>query len=173
MSRRPRRLLAVLVLCACARKTPTEPDILDLVAKNPRGEQVQAPDGTYRTPRHGDATLEQAETKLRHIPRPWTVSKMIRHYREAKGVEERALLLRVLAASRDPRAAVVLGETLPDEKLELRVAATEGILDYFFDDRFGGNNLEGQMTDADEWWRAHESGLRKEADRLARQWPER
>jgi hypothetical protein len=167
-----RRLLLIAALGACADEAPPEPDILELAAKNPWVTQVQAPDGTYRTPRYGDPELERAESALRDIPRPWTVSRMLRRYRDAKSVERKVLLLGVLAASRDPRAAVVLGETLHDEELDLRVAATVGIVDYFFDDRFGGANLESMMTAADEWWQSNEARLRAEAQRLARRWPE-
>jgi hypothetical protein len=160
------------VVCACAPKSPPEPDILELAASNPRVTQVQAPDGTYRTPLYGDPDLERAESALHDIPRPWTVSRMLKHYRDTRSVERKVLLLGVLAASRDPRAAVALGETLHDEELDLRVAATLGIVDYFFEDRFGGADLQGMMTDADEWWQANEARLRAEARRLARQWPE-
>lgn len=168
-----RHILTVLLLCACAEEAPPEPDILALAERNPLGEQVQAPDGTYRTPRYGDAALEQAEIVLRDTPRPWTVSRMLRRFREAESAEERALILRVLAASRDPRAAVVLGETLHDDALDVRVAATLGIADYFLEERYGGGNLESLMTDADEWWKGHEAELRREAARLAHRWPER
>lgn len=168
---RLRRILTVFLLGACADKTPPEPDILELAAKDPFALEVSGPDGKLRTPRFGDPELERAEATFA-IPRPWTVSKILRRYRDSESIDERVLLLRVLAASRDPRAAVVLGETLTHDDLDLRVAATEGLCDYFLDLLVDGG-LESQMHAAEEWWHAHEAELRKEADRLARQWPER
>lgn len=159
----------VSVVTACASATPPEPDILELAARSPLGQQVQSLDGTWRTTRFGDSELERAERDLR-IPRPWTVSKMLLHFQKADSLPEKDLLLRVLAASRDPRAAVVLGETLPDEDLDLRVAAAEGPFWYFLEFQRGGN-LESVISQADEWWRAHEPELRAEAARLARPWP--
>ncbi len=139
------RLAAVSVVSACAPAVPQEPEILD------------------------PAAIERAK-ELHDIPRPWTVSKMLRQFQKANSVREKELILRVLAASRDPRAAVLLGETLPDEKLELRVAAAEGLVDHFLDAvPMGGT--ESTFFAAEAWWHAHERGLRTEAARLARQWP--
>src|SRR6185503_7296904 len=122
--------LILLTLCL-SYPSAQEPDILDFAAKHSLNKSVQQPDGSWRIPKFGDDLLEQAVANLRAYPRPWTVSKLLIWYRQAKGDQTRSRLLRVLAASRDPRAAIALGGALGDEKLEIRTAATYGLLDYF------------------------------------------
>ena len=150
-------LLLLALVSACAR-----PDILDRAAANPRGQQVSAGKGGYRTPRYGDRDLEEAEVALADIPRPWTVERIAKEYASARDPKRRTHLLRVLAASRDPRGAIALGEALHDDELDVRVAATMGLHDYFLP-YFVGGNLESAMTAADEWWARNEADLRKRA----------
>lgn len=151
-------LLAVLLAAACA-----QPDILDRAAANPRDSRVSDGKGGMRTPRYGDHALEQAERALTDIPRPWTVERILAAYATASAPERRAHLLRVLAASRDPRGGLALGNALDDEALDVRVAATFGLLDYFLPVLHGGGNMESAMAEAAAWWKENAARLRREA----------
>ena len=139
-----------------------ERDILDFAAKNPRASQVQNPDGTRRTPKYGDYELEEAVEQLKNYSQPFTVQKVISWYSEAKDAKIRTSLLRVLAVSRDPRAALVLGNSLKDDSLDVRVAATYGLMDYFMLTAISGGT-EGHMAAAQEWWEKNRERLEKEA----------
>src|SRR5262245_22902007 len=104
-------LIIVYVMVFASTAFTQERDILDFATKNPRGQQVQKPDGTWRTPKYGDYELEQAVELLKNYSQPFTVRKVISWYSEAEDAKIRAALLRVLAVSRDPRAALVLGNS--------------------------------------------------------------
>jgi hypothetical protein len=138
-----------------------ERDILDFAAKNPRISQVQNPDGTWRTPKYGDYELEQAVERLKNYSRPFTVSKVISWYSRAEDEKIRAALLRVLAVSRDPRAALILGNSLKDDALAVRIAATYGLMDYFLPSVAGGGS-EQHMLAVQEWWEKNRERLENE-----------
>jgi hypothetical protein len=142
-----------------------ERDILDFAAKNPRASQVQNPDGTYRTPKYGDYELERAVEQLKNYSQPFTVPKVIRWYRQAKDEKIRASLLRVLAASRDPRAALMLRKSMNEGSLDLRWAATYGLMDYFILFIVDGGT-EQQIILVQEWWEKNRERLEKEAKRI-------
>lgn len=142
-----------------------EVDILDFAATHPLNKSVQQPDGTWRSPKFGDDLLEQAAAGLKSYSRPWTVSKVISWCDESRDNKTKSLLLRVLAASRDPRGAIILGGALSDEGLEIRAAATYGLLDYFMGGGIGGGTEE-HMRSAQEWWKANRERLWVEADRM-------
>jgi hypothetical protein len=151
-------LIIVLLLCSSLVAVAQELDILELAARQPRGVKLVYPDGTYRIPKFGDPDLEQAEKELADYPRPWTLSKVLAWYREADAGKARANLLWVLAASRDPRAALALGEALYDESLEVRWAATYGLLEYF-NGMAGSGGTEQHMAAAREWWEKNRERL--------------
>jgi hypothetical protein len=142
-----------------------ERDILDFAAANPRASQVRNPDGTWRTPKYGDYELERAAERLKDYPPPFTVPRVISWFREAKDEKIRAALLRMLAASRDARAALVLGDNLKAESLDARVAATYGLLDYFIDYTIAGGT-EQHMIQAQEWWEKNRERLQRESEAI-------
>lgn len=139
-------------------------DILAFAAKNPRISQVKNPDGTWRTPKYGDYELEQSVMQLENYTQPFTVPKVISWYSKSKDGKIRARLLRVLAASSDPQAAVVLGNSLKDSSLDVRVAATYALMDYFMLTVVSGGT-EGHMIAAQAWWDENRERFRKDQDR--------
>jgi hypothetical protein len=152
-------LIFTLFLLPCVAQ---ERDILGNAAKNPRDSQVQNPNGTYRVPKYGDYQLEKAVEKLKNYSQPFTVPKVISWYRKAKDGKTRASLLRVLAASRDPRAALILGNSLEDnDSLDVRVAATDGLTDYFIN-YIVCCGTEQQMIYVHSWWEKNQARLEKE-----------
>ena len=158
-------LIIVCVTVFAANAFAQERDILDFATKNPGRWQAQNPDGTYRTPKYGDNELEKAVEQLKNYAQPFTVPKAILWYRKAKDEKIRASLLRVLAASRDPRAALVLGNALRDNSLT-RFAATYGLMDYFMLTTGISGGTEGHMIAAQEWWEKNRARLEKEAKRV-------
>lgn len=155
-------LLVFCVVIFAATAFAQERDILDFAAKNPRTSQVQNPDGTWRTPKYGDYDLEQAVEKLKNYSQPFTVPSVISWYSETKDGKIRAALLRVLAVSRDPRAALILGNSLKDDSLDVRIAATYSLMDYFLPSVIGGGT-EQHMFAVQRWWEENRKKLEKEA----------
>ncbi|MDT4965940.1 MAG: hypothetical protein QOJ64_677 [Acidobacteriota bacterium] len=154
-------LTVVLIISSAIVVFAQDSDVLDLALRSPRGETVQNPDGSYRSPKYGDHLLEQAVEQLSQYPRPWTVPRLITWYRRTSTGKTRAYLLRALAVSRDARAAIVLGESLKDDSLDVRVAASYGLLDYFMPVAiFGGT--EQHMLAVQEWWEQNRERLKTE-----------
>jgi RNA polymerase sigma factor (sigma-70 family) len=128
---------------------------------------VSDPPGTpLRRPRYGDVDLEKAEKELAHIPRPWTLAKIITIYKEELKKpplqqKHRYHLQHVLAASRDPRAAVLLGEALEGDHPDL--GAMEALRYYFIHPLAGQGGTEAQIEAVLKWWQANEKRLRAEA----------
>ena len=135
-----------------------EADILGYAAGHPLSVMVLGPDGTPRRPKYGDPTLLRAEKALKNHAKPWTVKKVLSWYKEAGDGKTRAHLLRVLAASRNPKAAIELGRSLEDKNLDVRVAATYGLLDYFQTTLVSGGS-ESHMAFAAKWWRENRRRL--------------
>ena len=163
-------MIRVVLFIACtvifaATDCAPERDILDFAAKNPRRSQVRNPEGTWRIPKYGDYRLEQAVEQLENYLQPFTVPKVTAWYFKAKDGKIRAALLRVLAVSRDPRAALVLGNSLKDDSLDVRIAATDGLMDYFLPSIAGGGT-EQQMLAVQIWWEENRERLEKEAERV-------
>ncbi len=158
-------LFIVCVVIFAATASAQEHDILDFAAKNSLMQQVQNPDGTWRTPKYGDYQLERAVEQLKDYSLPFTVPKVISWYKEAKDKKIRAALLRVLAASGDPRAALILGNSLKDEASDVIIAAADGLRDYFI---LVGVccGSEQQMIQVQEWWEKNRERLEKEAKRV-------
>jgi hypothetical protein len=131
----------------------TEPGILDLAAR-------RDPEGATRTPRHGDARLEAAVQALADMPQPWTVAAVASAYARERDPARRAHLLALLAVSRDPRAALRLGEALDDPNVAVRAAATQGLARYFADPPLVGGSEQAAEA-ARAYWRDHEAELRR------------
>ncbi len=155
-------LFIVCTVIFVATAFAQERDILDFAAKNPRGSQVQNPDGTWRTPKYGDYDLEQAVQKLKGYSQPFTVPKVISWYSKTKNAKIRASLLRVLAVSRDPRAALVLGNSLKDDSFDVRIAVIHGLTDYFLPSVVCCGSEQDAFA-AQEWWEKNRERLEREA----------
>jgi hypothetical protein len=142
---------------------PRDSDVLEHLARFPGGEVVARADGRQHHPRYGYSSLEAAETALApSVPRPWTVAALRKAYAEAsaklrdaaEGVEaRRAALVTLLAASRDEGALALVGAALDDASLEVRVAATWGILTWWRREGVPGGGLECAMDAAATWWK--------------------
>jgi len=158
-------LLIVYVLVFATTAFTQERDILDFALKNPRSEQVKNPDGTWRTPKYGDKQLEEAVELLKNYAQPFTVPKVISLYYEVEDPKIRTALLRVLAASRDPRAALVLGYSLKDNSLDVRIAALYGLMDYYVQTRVSGGT-EYHFIVVQKWWEENRKRLEKEAKNI-------
>ncbi len=130
-----------------------ERDILCFAKEHPAGYSYRD-----RQIEYGDPNMEEAAKVLADIPHPWTVQKLIAlfsqerdayrkrlYYARAKGMntmwegseqESRhcGCLATVLAASRDSRAAAVLGQTLEMPDCPDGYKVVEGVFDYFLED---------------------------------------
>jgi len=99
-----------------------EPDILEFAERHPLGFSTSAGPAKY-----GDPELAKAVERLTDIPRPWTVPRILvlfeeikqswdTHDQDGKAFERYRQrsgdLARVLASSRDPRAALALGRAM-------------------------------------------------------------
>jgi len=156
-----RYMTLLVVLCfavGCRDSEPdagkgAETDILNYRAEHPHmNSTIHYPDGSTYRPRYGDMKLEKAEKLLStKYERPWTVPKVIEWYRDAEQPKTRAALLSLLAASQDERAVPIIGAALDDSMLEVRVAATYGILDYFMETGVEGGTEQHVMA-AHKWW---------------------
>ena len=136
-----------------------EIDIIEQAKAHPRHEQVQQPDGTFKESKYGDHKLAEAEAFLSPFHRrPWTVTDAIGWFHKADD-RSRCYILRLLAASRDPRAALVLGAAL-ESKVSL--AAGEGLIDYFLPSMTSGGT-EQQMDAARKWFASNKARLQSEA----------
>lgn len=70
------------------------------------------------TCKYYSCSLDRAEAFLStKYPRPWTLENVLGWYRAEKDPETRKHLVYLLGATRDPRAALALGESIADEKL--------------------------------------------------------
>ncbi|MCE5279519.1 MAG: prenyltransferase/squalene oxidase repeat-containing protein [Planctomycetaceae bacterium] len=166
--------MAILILGAAKRNASaasqpaTQPgDILDYAARLPSNTIRVDDNGAPVSPKYGAFEVDAAAKALADIPRPWTVEKMIALYRTAKDPQRKAHILWVLAASRDPRAGVLLGEVLinTDEPGPQTAAATYGLMTFFVTEVVeGGSEQHAQAVL--QWWRKNERRLRAEAAAL-------
>jgi hypothetical protein len=152
---------AILAGCSSPRTDFTHPnaaystnaDILAFARQHPAGYKYRE-----RAIDCGDANMEEAIKILTDIPHPWTVEKLapiyIRerdaytnrldylrgrdiHYMWPKAAKEArhcGCLATVLAASRDPRAAAVLGHSLEVADCPDATKTWEGLFEYFLED---------------------------------------
>jgi hypothetical protein len=113
---------------------------------------------------YGDPKLDQAANTLKDLARPWTFEKIRKAYESEEVFERRLSLLRVLAASRDPRAALILHELVSDDSLDVRLAALGGLWDHFIQiDGAWGGGTEQMFVDEAEWWRLYKTDLQRAA----------
>lgn len=185
-----------------------ESDILDSLRGHELGIEVQDPQSSrFVSVKYGDPGLARAEENLSDIPRPWTVPKMIGIFKkESRAWPQRILALpqqtdadaqemqrqwlreskrcrylaRVLAASRDPRAAVALGDTLDTEYPD-KTGVISALFDYFVQDMYYGlppektakglesmNRLDYTIPAATRWWNDNKARLKEEAAALGK-----
>jgi hypothetical protein len=110
--------------------TAQEPDIMELVQVNPLNITTSA-----GKPKYGDPDLDEAVYALADIPRPWTVPKIIEAFNHSPWDEERrSHLATLLAASRDPRAAVILIKALEYHSTAIVHHSRTGLYYYFLPD---------------------------------------
>ena len=137
----------------------SRPDILELATRHPP-RMWRTENGQKVHPKYRHFEVDAAAEALADVPRPWTVRSMIRFYEGETNYDRRAHALWILAVSEDPRAAVVLGEALDDEALQVRVAATYGLLDLII--RVGVvGGTESHMIAVQRWWAENEDVLRR------------
>jgi hypothetical protein len=144
-------ILAGLVLFGSADSASAQmPDIIDTALENPLDAVL---DG--QPVRFGSPALDHAERALRDgVPRPWTLQLILplfnaaatdwmdaQRSRDTEGFDRSRQAYRqalvdhlgtVLAASRDPRAALALGRLIEAEDAPgLKVSTLHGLYDYF------------------------------------------
>jgi hypothetical protein len=150
------------------RPIRSDEDILHYADRFGMKQLVQKPpDRTERRPKYGDEALAKAEEELKHIPRPWTLARILAAYqKELKKPRleqtDRPYLERLLAASRDPRAAVLLGEQV--EGNQPAFGAVDGLMDYYVPFVVIGG-AESQIDAVQKWWKENEKRLRAEAEK--------
>jgi hypothetical protein len=129
-------------------------------------QQREGIDGALHTCLYHDCDAEEAAAKFLHdrYPRPYTATKVIQWYEEAGDDVTRVHLLSILAASRDPRAALVLGTALRSPSLEVRFAAVNGLNWEFGADACAvGGGAEDAFASAYEWLEENQVRLLTEA----------
>ena len=170
--------MAVVLLLGCAKQEPPvpatrlpqptamskQPDLLDEFAKRPPKESRRDKNGQFVHAKYQHFEVDEAVAALSDVSRPWTVEKMLTLYSQEKDPKRKSRILWILAASRDPRAAIILGQDLKHDALTCRVAATYGIM-HFFMDRLVSGGTEGHMLAAQDWWEKNEQRIRTEAKR--------
>jgi len=167
-----------------------DPDILEIAKKQPLNIFVNGAPAKY-----GDPDLAAAVEHLGTLPHPWTVPKIIELYQQEcstwlrkmqnperrdfpwEGWKEDAkhcgYLATLLAASRDPRAAVALMTTIESSESPGQDKAVNGLVRYFLPDpRYhrlppkpvSSTNLfwvyEGEIN---AWWRLNKDAVTSNA----------
>jgi hypothetical protein len=158
------------------RPIPWDADILDYVSRRdielygqPPYSERTLPDGSKFRSRYSTFDLDDAEDFLRdRYPRPYRLGKVVRWYEEACDEPTRIHLLVILAASRDPHAALIVGNALMSTSLDIRFAAVEA-LDHFFGATqcSGGGDLESDFDAAFKWLEENGTRLRRDARKNA------
>ena len=116
-------------------------------------------------------------SRLKNIPRPWTVAKVIMRFRKelsnhgSKAESARSHLLELLAISRDPRALVLLGETMQGSgatALSARGVAYFHLAPAREHLVAGGVEVKNHQARhwTTKWWKGNEKRLRAEAKAL-------
>ena len=139
-------------------------DILEFASRHDEmHEEVTLPDRSKHFCKYGDCHLEKAEGFLANkYPRPYTIGHVLRWYDQACDEETRSHLLALLAASRDPRAALVLAAALRSPSGHIGFTA-RGLLDNYFVRSYcwlGGSGDDEEMMVLD-WLEANLNGLQK------------
>ena len=154
------------------RPIPWDADILDYVKRRDAevfGSSAYSertlPDGSKSRSRYSSFDLDDAEDFLRdRYPRPYTLEKALRWYEEVCDEPTRIHLLVLLAASRDPHAALVLGNALMSSSLYIRLAAVNGLTQFFGATQCsGGGDTESDFAAAFKWLEENGARLRRDA----------
>jgi hypothetical protein len=129
-------------------------DILTVAAAYPdRTMRFLDSNGEMVAPIYGDPVLDEAVAALPDIQRPWTFGKIHAEYEREADVGRRVPLIRALAASREPSAAILLHKLLGDKSLEIRMAALTGLWDHFIHvDSSWAGGAERMFEDEEKWW---------------------
>jgi hypothetical protein len=103
---------------------PADNDILEYAANKNPGHGKMYPNGGGEsggqtiTCKYYSCVLDRAEAFLTSkYPRPWTLEKILGWYTESRDPETRRHLAHLLGETRDPRAALALGESFEDVRL--------------------------------------------------------
>ena len=157
-------LLLLTLLCSII-SVQADQDIIEYAAIHPRGEEtVKQIDGTYKKSSYGDYQLDEAVAFLSAShPRPWTVAEALHWFDSATDDESRVHTLRLLAASRDPKAALALHSATNSKSLKVRMAAYYGLADYFLPETENGGT-EQIIQATQEWFVSNKQRLDKEAE---------
>lgn len=123
------------------------------------------PDGSKRESRYAFLPLDDAEDSLRdRYQRPYTLEKTLRWYEAACDEPTRIHLLVLLAASRDPHAALIVGDAMMSTSVDVRVAAVEAFNRFFgANDCSLGGNLESEFAAASKWLEENSARLRRDS----------
>lgn len=137
-----------------------EEDILEILARHPRNVLVNG-----HATKYGDPDIERAAATLKSVPHPWTVSHFIHMFmmNSSGDSTKSAAILTVLASSREPRAAVVLASALDNASLDIRIAATYGLMNYFLDEPVSGGT-EQHMEAVKHWWKTNKTKYEEKAN---------
>ena len=145
---------------------PAKTDILDYAAKKNPGHGATGNDGSWTACKYYSCYLDRAEQFLStKYPRPWTLENVLGWYRNEKDPETRKHLVYLLGVTCDPRAALALGESIEDEKLNTlqmsdgRYAAYEELLNFI--------PMPECEKEPNEWPR---SGLGRRGDGFQEEW---
>jgi hypothetical protein len=98
------------------------------------------------------------------------LERSLSRYLSERDGQRRADLLKQLAPSQDPRAAVLLGEALDDEDVRVRLAAAYGLLDNFMPHPIAGGT-EQHIDAARAFWQATGPQYREAAAAAVRNLP--
>ena len=146
---------------------PDEVDILEFAAKHPPYGFGHSSRGNIPC-KYNNCDVDIAAEALRELyPRPYTVTKVLRWYEEACDEQIRVHLLHVLAASRDPRAALVLASALRSS-FRLRLAAVSAFnMEFGCSQCSGGGGIGTEFENADDWLEENYVRLLREASHLS------
>ena len=180
---------------AKSQPRPRDFDILEYAKENPLNITTNAPG----TPGYGDPFYKEAVAQLSDISPPWTVPKIIDEFEHEHAEWIRLLkqnrptpverllqlrcrsLIRVLAASRDSRAIVVLAETAESGNSPEQADMYIALFDYVVRDyncglpperwvgTFSGDFLDLTIPAVQRWWVMNKTLLKTQArqNRLA------
>ncbi|MEY2512155.1 MAG: hypothetical protein QOE26_2918 [Verrucomicrobiota bacterium] len=121
-------------------------------------------DGSTVTCKYIDCDLDRAEEFLGPtFPRPWRILETLARYRSAPDNNTRIHLLNILAASQDPRAALVLADALNSP--DLSPIAADKLTTYYVVCCIP-DGLEGMFTCAKEWLKENRKQLEEKCAHL-------
>ncbi len=93
-----------------------------------------------------------------------SVTDGLKKYRKMTDLDKRQALLERLAATRDPRVDILLGELLSSDEEEEVFVASGVLLRHHFPQR--PYSLDDYYRLPRDWWKGHEADLRRRARQL-------